>query len=248
MKRFWSRAVAVADGGGHAIVLDGRPVRTPRGNRLRLPARPLAEAIAAEWQAVESEVRPHAMPLTGLANAALDIVADDPVAFAATLSAYARTDMLCYRADHPVPLVRRQAEAWDPLLAWAEARFDIVIRRTAGIAPIAQTPHMLAKLDAAYAAEPPFRLAALSPLVTLSGSAILPLALAAGVIEPDAAWSAALLDELWQAEQWGEDALAAASRADRRHQFNAACRFLELAAGVTAADAGVSDRANDGGG
>lgn len=233
MKRFWSRAEAVADGERFAVTLDGRPVRTPRGNRLVAPTAALGQAIAAEWQAVEAEVRPHAMPLTGLANAAIDLVAEDPPAFAATLSAYARSDMLCYRAEHPQALVQRQAAQWDPILAWAEARFDIVVKRTAGIAPIGQPPLTLERLDAAYAAQPPFRLAALSPLVTLAGSAILPLALLDGRLDPESAWAAALLDELWQAEQWGEDALAAASRADRRHQFNAACRFLSLLGGVT---------------
>ncbi len=231
MKRFWSRAEALPDGACFAIALDGRPVRTPCGNRLAVPTAALADAIATEWQAVEAAVRPHAMPLTGLANAAIDIVAADPHAFAATLSAYARTDMLCHRADHPEALVARQAALWDPILRWAEARYDIVVRRTAGVSPIGQPRLTLDRLDAAYAAEPPFRLAALSPLVSLSGSAILPLALAEGRLEPNSAWAASLLDELWQAEHWGEDALAAASRADRRHQFNAACRFLELATG-----------------
>lgn len=231
LKRFWARAEVVRDGDRYAIALDGRPVRTPRGNRLAVPDEALGRAIAAEWQAVEAEVRPNAMPMTGLANAAIDIVADDPAAFASMLTAYARSDMLCYRATHPEALVERQAHLWDPILAWAETRFDILLKRTAGIEPIEQPAHALERLDAAYAAEPPFRLAALSPLVTLSCSAILPLALADGRLQPDEAWAAALLDELWQAEQWGEDALAAASRADRRHQFNAACRFLELAMG-----------------
>lgn len=231
LKRFWTRAEAVADDGGFSVALDGRPVRTPRGNRLRVPGAALADAIAAEWQAVELEARPHAMPMTGLANAAIDIVADDPASFAATLAAYARSDMLCYRATHPDALIERQARTWDPILAWAEARFDIVLKRAAGIVPFEQPPLALARLDAAYAAQPPLRLAALSPLVTLSGSAILPLALAEGRLEPDAAWAAALLDEVWQAEQWGEDPLAVASRADRRRQFDAACRFLKLATG-----------------
>lgn len=229
MKRFWTDATTVARTGGVAIQLDGRPVRTPRGNGLILPNPGLAAAVAAEWQAVEGEVRPHAMPLTGLANAAIDIVAEDAPGFAEGLARYAASDLLCYRAQHPAPLVQRQRDQWDPLVRWAERRFDILFAVTAGIVPVGQPAATLARLREAFAAYPIFALAALWPLVSLSGSAIIPLAMAEGALDCADGWAAAILDETFQAEQWGEDALAAASRADRRHQFEAAARFLALA-------------------
>jgi chaperone required for assembly of F1-ATPase len=228
MKRFWQAATAVPVADGHGVALDGRPVRTPAGRPLLLPTADLASAVAAEWQAVDSELRPADMPLTGLANAAVDIVADDPAGFAASLARYAESDLLCYRAEHPPALVARQAAAWDPPLDWARRRFDIGFEVTAGIVHRPQPAVALARIGAAYAAFPPFALAALSPLVSISGSAVLPLALADGALDAEAAWAAALLDELFQAEQWGEDALAAASRADRARQFHAAAHFLAL--------------------
>jgi chaperone required for assembly of F1-ATPase len=169
------------------------------------------------------------MPLTGLANAAIDLVADDPGATAADCAAYAASDLLCYRADGPPSLVARQAEMWEPWIAWAEARFDVRFVRTTGVAPVTQPADTLARIRTACAACPPFALAPLMSLVRLSGSAILPLALLEGAVAPQAAWEAAILDEAWQAERFGDDREAAAARADRQAAFLAAARFLALA-------------------
>lgn len=229
MKRFYDRAEAVpAEGGGHAVLLDGRPVRTPARNPLILPADALAKAVAAEWAAQGDKVDPRSMPLTGLANAAIDRVAPDPASFALNLAAYGETDLLCYRADGPSALVRRQSEAWDPLLQWARRRFDVDFEIVEGIVHRAQPDRTVEHLRSAVSAHPPFALAALSPLVTISGSLVIALALAEGAIDLDTAWAAATLDEAWQAEQWGEDALAAAALDARRREFEAAARFLSL--------------------
>ena len=230
MKRFYKAAEAApaGSGAGFSILLDGRPVRTPARNALDLPNRALADAVAAEWQAQGDEIDPRSMPLTGLANAAIDRVAPDPEAFARSLAIYGESDLLCYRAEGPRPLVERQAEAWDPLLAWARRRFDSEFEVTEGIVHRAQPAHTLDRLRRAVAARDPFTLAALSPLVTISGSLIVALALAEGEIGLDQAWAAATLDEAWQAEQWGEDSLAAAALAARRSEFEAAWRFLNL--------------------
>ncbi|MGL6044258.1 MAG: ATP12 family protein, partial [Sandaracinobacteroides sp.] len=193
MKRFWKAASVKAEPGGHAVLLDGRGIRTPKGERLLLPGPELAQAVAAEWQAVETEVRPHALPLTGLANAAIDIVAADAAGFAAGLAVYAETDLLCYRADDPLELAQLQASCWGPLLGWAEARYDIVFKVTRGVLPIGQPRLVSDRIGAAYRTFLPFQMAALSPLVALSGSAVIPLALAAGAVSVDAAWQAANL-------------------------------------------------------
>lgn len=225
MKRFWKEVTVVAG----EVQLDRRPVRTPGRVPLRLPTPTLAEAIAAEWRAVGDTLDPRAMPLTGLANAAIDRVSPDPAAFAAGLARYGESDLLCYRAEMPEPLVERQAALWDPPLAWAQARYDVHFAVVAGVMHRPQPPATLARLAEAIAARPPFALAPLSPVVTITGSLVLALALAEQALDADTVWTAANLDEDWQAEQWGEDALAVQAREHRRREYDAAVSFLAMA-------------------
>jgi chaperone required for assembly of F1-ATPase len=224
VKRFYKEVTAV-DG---AILLDGRPVRTPARARLVLPTAALAEAIAAEWRAQGETIDPRAMPLTGLANAAIDRAAPDARAFGRPLAAYAEADLLCYRADDPPELVAAQAEAWDPLLEWARNRYDVHFEVTAGIIHVAQPPATVTRLAEALGARDALALAPMSPLVTIGGSLVTALALAEGAIAPDEAFDTTHLDELWQAERWGEDPLAIEAREARRADFLAAARFLSL--------------------
>ena len=223
MRRFWTEVTVTQEGG---IALDGRPVRTPGRVPLILPTSALAEAVADEWRAVGDTVDPRAMPLMGLANAAIDRIAPDPAPFAAGLARWGESDLLCYRAEAPEPLVERQRAAWNPVIAWAQRRYDVHIETTAGIIHRAQPPQTLARLGEAVAAQPPFALAALSPLVTLTGSLLLGLALADGALTPNAAWDAAHVDEDWQVEMWGADYEEADRRVLRRAEFDAALRFL----------------------
>ena len=227
MKRFWQDVAVTPDRG---IALDRRPVRTPGRVPLTLPTPALAEAVAVEWRAVGEQLDPRAMPLTGLANAAIDRIAPDPATFAAGLARYAESDLLCYRADGPDDLVARQRQAWDPVIAWAQQRYDVGIEVTAGIVHRAQPVAMLTRLGNAVGAFDPWSLAALSPLVTITGSLLLALALAEGAIAPADAWTAAHVDEDWQAERWGDDPLAADARAARRADFDAGVRMLHLLA------------------
>ncbi len=227
MKRFWTTAEAV----GGEVRLDGRPVRTPGRSPLAVPSPALAAALAAEWQAVGETVDPRAMPLTGLANAAIDIVTPDPAGFAAGLARYGESDLLAYRAAHPAALVARQQALWDPLIGWAERRHDVTVIRVEGVIHRPQPEATLARLGAAVAALDPFTLAGLSPVVTIGGSLIAALALVEQAAAPDALWDAVMLDELWQEEQWGADDLALAARAARRAEWDAAVRFLALLGG-----------------
>ncbi|MFQ3596172.1 MAG: ATP12 family protein [Sphingomonadaceae bacterium] len=231
MKRFWRTAAASPQGPDYAILLDGRPVRTPKGRPLLLPTRALAQAVAAEWQEVGAQVDPRAMPATGIANAAIDLVAPDVSRFAADLASYAASDLTCYRADHPPALVARQVAAWEPVLKALEERHGLLFRRTVGVVPVAQPPATLARVVALLEAMSPFSLAALQPIVSLSGSLVLALALRDGVLTAEDCFAAGALDADWQAEQWGVDAEAAAQRAARRHLFLEAARFLALAEG-----------------
>ena len=228
MKRFYEKAAASPEPGGVAILLDGRPVKTPARNNLRLPTEELAEAIAEEWNAQGEEIDPRAMPLTGLANAAIDRVAPDPAAFARGLALYGESDLLCYRAEGPQALAERQAAHWDPILEWGRRRFGIEFETVCGVIHRAQPTETVEMLRHVVAARDPFRLAGLAPLVTIGGSLIVALALAEGILGLDDAWDAATLDEAWQAEQWGEDALATQALKARRREFDAAYRFLTL--------------------
>lgn len=224
MKRFY-REVRTEDG---AVLLDGRPVRTPARERLLLPAPALAHAVAAEWEAQGDTIDPRSMPMTGIANAAIDRVAPDAATFAAPLAAYAETDLLCYRAETPEPLIEAQAATWNPLLEWARGRYDVHFLVTSGIVHVAQPPATIARVGEALRARDPFALAAMAPLVTIGGSLIVALALAEHVLDADAAFDATHLDELWQARLWGEDALALRTRQARRADFTAAASFLAL--------------------
>jgi chaperone required for assembly of F1-ATPase len=228
MRRFYGQATASPEHGGVSILLDGRPVRTPGRELLRVPTEELADAIAEEWNAQGEQLDPRSMPLTGLANAAIDRVLPDPASFGRTLAEYGESDLLCYRAEGPQSLVERQQALWEPLLGWARTRFDVDFETTTGVMHRRQPAETIDRLARAVAARGPFQLAGLAPLVTVAGSLIIALALAEGAIGLEAAWDAAMLDEAWQAEQWGADPLAAQSIENRRRDFEAAYRFLTL--------------------
>ncbi|GAA4761103.1 ATPase [Stakelama sediminis] len=229
MKRFWkSVTITQVEGSGYGIALDERPVRTPGRALLHVPAPALADAIAEEWRAVADELDPRAMILTGLSNAAIDRVAPDPATFAAGLAVYGESDLLCYRADSPDELVARQQALWEPHLEWARTRYDVHFARATGIMHVAQPDETVTRLAEAVIARNSFTLAALSPIVSLTGSLVLALALAEGAADADTIWTAASLDEEFQAGQWGRDTLAEQARADKRIQFDAAVRFLKL--------------------
>jgi len=228
MKRFWKNVAVEQDGDDWTIRLDGRPVKTPARAALAVPTQGLADAIAEEWRSVEHQIDPRAMPLTGLANAAIDRVAPDRQAFAAGLARYAEADLACYRAEGPSPLVARQEEQWDPLLAWARRRFDVDFVTTTGIVHVAQPPATVERLSHAVAALDAFRLGGLSPLVTIGGSLIAGLAVLERAITPERAWDAVSIDERWQLEQWGTDSEAEKALENRRSDFLAAARFVEL--------------------
>lgn len=228
MKRFWKDAAAVPGSGGWTVELDGRPVRTPARALLAVPYAPLARAIASEWQQAGDKVDPRAMPMTGLANAALDHVAADAESFSVGLAKYGETDLFAYRADHPEGLVARQEALWDPLLAWARRRYDVDFAVTQGVNFVPQPPATVARLAHAVTSLDPFQVAGLSPLVTIGGSLIAGLAVLEQALSAADAWAAVSVDEAWQLEKWGSDAEAKDAMENRRREFVSAARFLEL--------------------
>jgi len=228
VKRFWTAAEAVAQEGGWGVRLDQRPLRTPGRALLEVPSGPLAEAIAQEWAAAGESFEPRAMPLTGLANAAIDRIAPDRAAFAAALGKYAQGDLACYRGEGPQSLAASQVESWDALLGWARRRFDVDFVTTIGLTHVAQPKATVERLAHEVAALDPFRLAGLSPLVTIGGSLVAALAVLESALTPGQAWDSVSIDERWQIEKWGSDPEAETALANRRRNFLAAARFLEL--------------------
>jgi chaperone required for assembly of F1-ATPase len=228
MKRFWKSARAIQNDEGWGVELDGRPLRTPARKPLSVPAQQLAEAIAGEWNAAEGEIDPRAMPLTGLANAAIDRVAPDKQSFASGVAKYAEADLACYRAEGPQGLIDAQAKHWDELLAWGRRRFDVDFRTTSGLLHVDQPPATVERLAHAVSAPDPHRLAGLSPLVTIGGSLLAALGVLEEAFTPEWAWQAVSVDDRWQLEQWGSDEEAEAALANRERDFLAAAQFLNL--------------------
>ena len=228
MKRVWKKVSIEPQGDGWEVQLDGKPVKTPARSPLILPNRSLADAISKEWSSVDELVDPRSMPLTGFANAAIDRVAPERQAFAGGLARYAEADLACYRSEWPPELVERQEKCWDPLLAWARRRYDVDFAMTSGLLHVPQPPATVDRLDHAVSALDAFRLAGLSPLVTVGGSLIAALAVVEKAITVEEAWDAVSIDERWQLEQWGSDREAEDALESRRHDFFAAARFLEL--------------------
>ncbi|HMF25147.1 MAG TPA: ATP12 family protein [Pseudolabrys sp.] len=224
-KRFYERARA---GDGGAVLLDGKPVRTPARRALAAPTPALAKQLAAEWDAQTNVIDPLRMPLTRLANATIDTVRDDPQPVADEIAKYLSADLLFYRAEGPHGLVEKQSQAWDPVLTWAQEALGARFVLAQGVVHVTQPGDAVAAARGAIPMEP-WQLAATSSITTLTGSALLALALARGALDADGTWAATHVDEDWQMSQWGRDELALERRAYRRTEFDAAVTVLRLA-------------------
>jgi chaperone required for assembly of F1-ATPase len=228
-RRFFKEAGVGETDDDYTLLLDGRVARTPGKNRLAHASRALMERVAQEWAGQGERLDPADMPLTRLLNSAIDGVARTMAETRADILRYAGSDLLCYRAEAPEALAQRQAEALDPVLAWAAETLGAPLRLAAGVIHVAQPPETLAAVRSALEAfDDPVVLAALSALTNLIGSTVLALATAYGFLEPKEAWRMAHVDEDYQNELWGVDAEAAARRAARRREFEAAAMVLEL--------------------
>jgi chaperone required for assembly of F1-ATPase len=232
VKRFWDQATAEAVDGGYAVLLDGKPMHLPGGKILRVAHATLAQAVAVEWQAAGGgkggEMSFADTPLTRLAGTAQDRIAADPRSTVDAIARYGETDLLCYRAEAPAELVRRQAAAWQPWLDWAEQRHGARLRVAAGIVAVRQHRASVAALRAAVGTLDLWALAALGVAVPALGSLVLGLALADQRLDPATAHTLGALDELFQAEQWGEDAQAAARRQAIANDIAIAARMIAL--------------------
>jgi chaperone required for assembly of F1-ATPase len=228
MKRFYKNAVPVPAAGGHAIALDGRPVKTSGTHDLIVPSLALATAMAAEWAAQQGEIRREAMPLTRLAGATIDRSAAERDAVAQQVAHYAGTDLVCYRAAHPPALAALQRAVWQPLIDWAVERYGAPLVVTTGIVPTRQPAASLAAFRKAVAEHDEFSLTALHAATAACGSLVIALALLEGRLDADQAFAASQLDESFQIEAWGEDTEQAERRAVLAAEIAAAARFISL--------------------
>jgi chaperone required for assembly of F1-ATPase len=227
-ERFYKSAAA-AETAPFAVLLDGRPVKTPARNALAAPTQPLAQAIAAEWDAQGERIDPAGMPLTRIANSIIDGVVPAPDPVAEDLAKYLGSDLLCYRAGSPDGLVGRQTEHWDPILDWARTALGARFVLSEGIVFVTQPDNAIVAARAAIPVDP-WRLGAAHVVTTLTGSALIALALAAGRIDVDAAWAASNVDEDWNMHLWGCDEMALVARAARFADLQAAGTVLALTA------------------
>jgi len=228
LKRFWTEASISEVDGGYAVLLDGRGVKTPAKTSLVVPTAALATAIAEEWDAQEGTIDPTSMPFTRSANAAIDKVTQQFDEVVNLLAEYGETDLLCYRADAPIELKQRQAEAWDPLLEWAHAEFGAKLSTATGVMFLEQPAASLDPLKSALLDQSAFQLTATYDLISISGSLILGLAVCKDKISAQQAWDLSRIDELWQIEQWGEDEEATEVAEIKANSMRHAGRFFAM--------------------
>jgi chaperone required for assembly of F1-ATPase len=226
--RFYKDVTVASADGGFAVQLDGCALKTPGGSTLIVPTQALAEAIAEEWREQGETLRHDTMLLTKLANTAIDRVRPNRPLAAEQIVGFARSDLVCYRADAPCELVARQDAQWDPLIDWARTHHGVALKTATGIGFVTQEAEALAALEARLAAYDDFALAALHAAAALMGSAVIALALAGGRLGAEDAFAAAELDRIYQTETWGMDAEAEGAARIRRAELLEIARFFKL--------------------
>lgn len=228
MKRFYKQARAVESQDGFGIELDGKALKSPAKAPLILPSRTLAEAVASEWQSQEDRVVPDTMPMMSFVSTAIDRVVPQHQAVAAEITAFAGSDLLCYRAEHPPELAAEQTEKWQPVLDWAQVRFDVLFVTTCGVMPVSQNNATLMVLGRHVAGYNSFRLTGLHALTTIYGSMVLALAAAEGEMSAVDAFQLSQIDEDYQARLWGRDEEAENRRQRLLREVTVAERYFSL--------------------
>jgi chaperone required for assembly of F1-ATPase len=228
--RFYTAVATAEVPGGFAVTLDGKQMRTPAGRVLAVPTGQVVDALRAEWDAQRPAIDPARMPMTRLINSIADGVVDNPQETADELVKYLGSDLLFYRADGPDRLVAKQAAAWDPVIRWAADELGARFVLAEGIVHARQSDHAIEAARKAIPADG-WSVGALHSVTTLTGSALLALALLHGFADAEAVWRAAHVDEDWNFETWGNDDLAMTRRAAREEEFNVAALVLMSLAG-----------------
>jgi chaperone required for assembly of F1-ATPase len=213
-RRFYKSVEAVEADGGHAVLLDGRALKTPGGARMKLPTRALAELVAEEWAVQGETIELAEMHASRLANTAIDSIGQARAATAEQVARYAGSDLVLYFAEEPAGLVERQRELWGPVLDRIEREARLSFVRASGIVHQEQPSESVEGVRRIAAALDDFGLAGLAFGAALFGSAILAIGLQRGWLGGEQAYELSRLDEAWQEERWGVDP-EAAERADR---------------------------------
>ncbi len=226
--RFYKNVSINKELSGYRILLDERPIKTPKRKLVEVNQEKLALALKAEWEKQDKHIDPTTMPLTKLVNTALDGISGSEEQVAADLAQYALSDALCYRAAHPQDLVARQKNAWDPVIKWSKEELGITLKTTTGVMPLTQPKKTQEKAAHILRTYDPLELAGLHVLTTMTGSLIITLALVRGRLTAKDAWNIAHIDEDYQLSKWGADEEALERLAWRRKEFNAAHQLLSL--------------------
>ncbi|WP_455480287.1 ATP12 family chaperone protein [Bartonella sp. B12(2025)] len=222
-KRFYREVKISSEEGGFSVLLDGCPVKTPAKRHFLVPTEVFAALVAQEFESQKEVIDPAKMPIMRLVNTVIDGIADNVQVIFEDLLRFVACDMIFYRAQRPKELVQRQCELWDPLLDWAEEKLGARFHLTEGLMYVEQSGEAIqAVSNYLRKVESPYMLAALHTMTTLTGSALIALAVAAGKFDADHAWDIAHLDEDWIIEQWGADEEATEHRARKKAEFNAA--------------------------
>jgi chaperone required for assembly of F1-ATPase len=227
-KRFYKAVSVAQEDGGHAVLLDGRAVKSPAKAPLLLPTAVLADAVAAEWDAQTDRIDANAMPMMSFAATTIDRVTPNRAHVIAEIAGFGRSDLLCYRAETPLTLVERQAQDWGEMLAWAEERLGAQLVVTEGLMPVDQPHAAVSRLHAHVEAHSDWELTPLHTVTTISGSLVIGLAVTQGRLDSARAFEIGELDETFQSELWGIDREAEDRRRRRRAELEAAERFLTL--------------------
>lgn len=211
------------------VQLDGRSARTPGRAHVRLPTEAAAQLVAREFEVQVEVIDPLTMPLLRIANTAIDGVLRDPEPVFEDVLKFASSDMLSYRADGPDKLIERENDVWNPVLDWAARVAGGRFLLAEGVMFVEQPKEALDGLRRYFQprATEPFRLTCVHLMTSLTGSALLALAVEAKRLSPDEAWKAAHVDEDWQIEHWGQDSEAVARRNARWRDFSAAASLIE---------------------
>lgn len=228
MKRFYKDVTTAPRDGGFAVLLDGKPIKTPGRNTLILPTERLAVAIAAEWRGQGDEILATTMPLLRLANTVADGVAANRAEVVSAILRFGQNDLLCYRAHQPPELAERQRAGWDPVLDWVRQRHSVHMRVAEGLTHTDQSDDALLALREAIETHDSFALGALHVIASVTGSAVLALAVAEGVVSGPCAFDLSRIDEIYQAEKWGEDAEAVKRAANLARELDKAAELLGL--------------------
>jgi chaperone required for assembly of F1-ATPase len=223
------KAVGVGEGEGtYAVLLDGKSALTPLRAPLASTSRPLAQAVAVEWDAQDPHVDPETMPLTRLLATQIDRIAPQREAVIANLLTYVEADTLCFRAQHPADLRARQQRVWGPVVDWLQRDYDIALTSTEGLTPPVQAPETSLRMRRSLEHLNDAHLTAFQAAASLASSLALGLALVHRRLTAADVFAAAFLDELYQVEKWGEDDLARDRRQRMARDLAAIERYLEL--------------------